>query len=297
MSSAVYANYDVYLRLGRVSNLPTVWSNVLAGTVLAGGAAPGQVLLLAAACSLLYAGGMYLNDAFDRELDARERPERPIPSGRVSAARVFTLGFALLAAGVLAVAAASFGWEGAGGWPGVASAAVLAAVITGYDAWHKANPVAPAVMGLCRALVYITAALAVSGRAGAVVWGGAGVLLLYVAGLSYLARQENFAQVKNAWPLIALAAPFLYMLPAFPGNPMFVFLYLGFLGWVVYIVALLKRREPLKIRRAVVGLIAGISLLDALLLLIAGTGASGLAMLAALGFVLTLLLQRWAPGT
>lgn len=295
MSSAVYAGYAVYLRLGRVSNLPTIGSNVLAGTALAGGAAPGQILLLAVACSLLYIGGMYLNDAFDREFDARERPERPIPSGRVSAARGFTLGFALLAAGVLAVAAASFGREGAGGWPGVASAAILAAVITGYDAWHKANPFAPVVMGVCRALVYITAALAVSGRAGGAVWGGAAVLLLYVVGLSYLAKQENLAQVKNGWPLIALAAPFLYALPAFPGNPMFVFLYLGFLGWVVYTVVLLKRREPLKIRRAVVGLIAGISLLDALL--IAATGASAPAMLAAFGFVLTLLLQRWAPGT
>lgn len=295
MSHAARRMSADYLRLGRVSNLPTVWSNVIAGCVLAGGAAPGQVLLLGIGCSLLYTGGMYLNDAFDREFDARERPERPIPAGRISAARVFALGFAMLAAGVLVVAVPAFAWDGAGGWPGVLAAVLLAAAITGYDAWHKGNPFGPVIMGLCRALVYVTAALAVSGRLGAAVLGGAVVLLLYVVGLTYLARQENLDHVKNGWPLLALAAPFVYTLPQATAHPVFVFLYVSFLGWVIYTVALLLRREPLKIRRAVVGLIAGVSLLDALL--IAGTGATGWAELAALGFLLTLVLQRWAPGT
>ncbi len=71
------------LKLGRVSNLPTVWTNVLAGTVLAAGTVQswrtGLVLL---AMSLFYVGGMYLNDYFDRAIDARERPQRPIPARR-----------------------------------------------------------------------------------------------------------------------------------------------------------------------------------------------------------------------
>ena len=58
------------------------------------------MILLAAAFSLLYTGGMYLNDAFDREVDARERPERPIPSGRVRAGSVFAIGFGLLGMGI-----------------------------------------------------------------------------------------------------------------------------------------------------------------------------------------------------
>ena len=87
-----------------MSNLPTVWTNTLAGTVLAGAdVEPGRLALLALAFSLLYTGGMYLNDAFDRESDRRERPERPIPSGRVTARSVFAIGFGLLAAGVLGV--------------------------------------------------------------------------------------------------------------------------------------------------------------------------------------------------
>ncbi len=72
----------IALRLGRVSNLPTVWTNVAAAAVLAGvPLASLGVLALALACSLFYVGGMFLNDAFDREFDRRVRPERPIPSG------------------------------------------------------------------------------------------------------------------------------------------------------------------------------------------------------------------------
>src|SRR5688500_14958634 len=64
------------LRLGRVSNLPTVWTNVLAATVLAGGAPQStRTAVVLIAMSLFYVGGMYLNDYFDREIDARERPE------------------------------------------------------------------------------------------------------------------------------------------------------------------------------------------------------------------------------
>ena len=67
----VSADWGVALRLGRVSNLPTVWTNVLAGGILAG-ADPAHPLVLVPllAASLLYVGGMYLNDAFDAEIDA-----------------------------------------------------------------------------------------------------------------------------------------------------------------------------------------------------------------------------------
>ena len=76
-------------KLGRVSNLPTVWTNVLAGCVLAGGSlGVATVLTLGVLATLLYVAGMFLNDAFDAEIDARERPERPIPAGEVSRAVV-----------------------------------------------------------------------------------------------------------------------------------------------------------------------------------------------------------------
>src|SRR5262249_23999803 len=143
-------------RLGRVSNLPTVWTNVLAATVLAGGDwRSGRIGVVLAAMSLFYVGGMYLNDFFDRAIDARERPTRPIPAGDIAAGTVATIGFALLACGIVAMALL-------GGATLVAGIALALAVV-GYDVWHKGNPAGPAVMGLCRSLVYAGAAAAAVG--------------------------------------------------------------------------------------------------------------------------------------
>ena len=285
-----------YLLLGRVSNLPTVWTNTLAGSVLAGAdIGPGRLALLALAFSMFYTGGMYLNDAFDRETDARERPERPIPSGRVTARWVFTVGTILLGVGVAAVGLAAATTPGRHVAATVASGVLLAAAITGYDAWHKGNPASPLMMGLCRVLIYVTAALAVAGRIGAAVWAGAAVLLCYLIGLTYVAKQENLTELRHLWPLAFLGAPFLYAWPALLTAGVPALLYLGFLAWVAYAVAWLVRPGRRDIRRAVVSLIAGISLLDALL--IAGAGDAARAAGAVLGFALTLAFQRWVPGT
>src|SRR5713101_5981278 len=134
-------SWSVYLRLGRVSNLPTVWTNVLAGVALAGvSVAPGPLALLALSLSLFYIGGMYLNDAFDRQIDARERPERPIPAGLVRATTVFAAGYGLLGAGLAALAAEA-AWVGQGRyWPAILSGLALGGLIIFYDAHHKANP-------------------------------------------------------------------------------------------------------------------------------------------------------------
>ncbi len=283
--------WGVALRLGRVSNLPTVWTNVLAAAVL--GATPLDamtLLTIAVACSLSYVGGMFLNDAFDRDHDTRLRSERPIPSGQVSVAAVFAIGFALLAAGaglVIAVARETA--------PAATAALGLAGTIVLYDAWHKGNPLGPALMGLCRVLVYVVTAVTLSGRLPAAVGGGAVVLWAYLMGLTYVARQENLAMVRNLWPLVLLAAPFLAGFPLLVAGPFEGLLYVGFLAWVVASLSHLGWHGRLDIPRAVVGLIAGISLLDATL--IASRGRLGLACVAVLGFVLTRTLQRFIPGT
>src|SRR5476649_102240 len=73
------------LILGRVSNLPTVWSNLLAGWFLAGEGSSREFLFpLLLGSSFLYVGGMYLNDFCDADFDARYCPERPIPAGKIS---------------------------------------------------------------------------------------------------------------------------------------------------------------------------------------------------------------------
>jgi 4-hydroxybenzoate polyprenyltransferase len=226
------------LRLGRVSNLPTVWTNVLAGIALNGGNPTlGRAFPVALAASLFYVAGMFLNDAFDHRWDAQHRPDRPIPAGEAEAGTVFRAGFGLMAAGLLVLA-----FE-------VGSRAALAGVGLGaciviYDISHKTNPFAAVVMGLCRVAVYLIGALAVAPRIGAGVVVGSLVLLGYLIGLTLIARHET----RNP------------RLPALVGS-----------------------------------LIAGISLLDALMLLV--TGHLQVAVLAALCFPLTRRLQRRVPGT
>ena len=169
-------NLRTALVLGRTSNLPTVWTDALAGAVLAGGSATDPRLpALLHALSLCYLAGMFLNDAFDRAFDARFRPERPIPSGRATAAGVFAAGFGMLAAGVVLLGWTGFA-AGGTGWRPLAAGTALAAAIVFYDLHHKNNPWSPVVMGLCRALVYVVAGCAVAAEAP-----GGGLLLAATA--------------------------------------------------------------------------------------------------------------------
>ena len=102
-------NVSVALRLGRVSNLPTVWSNVLAGVALGGVSIWDlRVIPLLLALSLFYTGGMFLNDAFDWKADAEARRDRPIPHNQVTANTVFTFGALMLGAGLLTLFAIGY---------------------------------------------------------------------------------------------------------------------------------------------------------------------------------------------
>lgn len=283
----------VYLELGRVSNLPTVWTNVLAGAVLAGGSVTPRALaapLLAG--TAFYVGGMFLNDGFDREIDRRERSDRPIPTGRIGAGEVFTVGFGLLGLGWLLLLA-QVEWLGYGSARALICGAALAGAIVLYDLWHKGNPIGPVLMGICRALLYATAGLAVVERPSGALLAGALILLCYLIGLTYVAKQETLTHLPNTWPLLFLAAPFLYAAPSLLESATAAVLYALFLAWVIYALRMLVLR--MSIGRAVVTLIAGISLLDALL--IARAGAHGLAWVAASGLILTVLLQRYIRGT
>jgi heme O synthase-like polyprenyltransferase len=281
------------LRLGRVSNLPTTWTNVAAGLVLSGAAFERELGLWLCLCvSCFYVGGMYLNDAFDRGYDARERPERPIPSGEVRASTVFAVGFSLLFAGVAGVSALALR-EGGTGWPPVLAALSLALVIVFYDLHHKGNPWSPVVMACNRVLVYLVAAL--SARAGFgvdLLWGSL-ALLCYLIGLTYVAKQENLRELGALWPLAFLAVPFTY-LRAF-AEPVAIALYLALALYLAFSLRFLFDRGRRDVKRAVTLLIAGISLLDALL--VASHGHALLAAACVLGTVATLLLQRHVPGT
>ena len=84
---ALSGKLRAWMVLGRISNLPTVWSNCLAGCWLGGWNTPGAVLLLCLGSTLLYTGGMFLNDVCDVDFDAEFRRDRPIVSGCAQPAR------------------------------------------------------------------------------------------------------------------------------------------------------------------------------------------------------------------
>jgi 4-hydroxybenzoate polyprenyltransferase len=278
-----------HLKLGRVSNLPTAWTNVLAGTILGGGSAGGaRTLLVALAMSMFYVGGMYLNDYCDRDIDARERPERPIPRGEISQTTVAIIGFALLASGIALMA--GFGVAAA-----LASLA-LAAAIVAYDWFHKGNPAAPLVMGLCRGLVYCAAGAAAVGGFAGMPGIAAIALVAYTAGLTYAARQESLGTVGNLWPLLLLAAPMIVTWPAVQHGNVGIAVYVAVIanaGAALYLLA--RRPVPKSVPYAVGLLIAGLSLVDASFL--ASVGAITASAVAVGGFAATLVLQRYVAGT
>lgn len=289
-------NWRVALRLGRVSNLPTVWTNVMTGVVLAGGAAGDpRVAWLLVALSLCYTAGMFLNDAFDRDFDARHRPERPIPAGEVTARSVFLAGFGMMGVGVALLAWAGYGYAQGTGWRPAAAGLVLAATIVFYDSHHKQNALSPVVMGLCRMLVYITAAYTFTIFPPGPVFAMATLLLCYLIGLTYIAKQEHLGRVANLWPLLFLALPIGWGLWASRDDAIAGALALLFVGWVVYSLWFLRRRRPGDVPRAVGSLLAGICLWDALV--VAVSGQVSLALIALALFILTLVLQRFVAPT
>lgn len=143
-----------YLQLMRPANILTAWADILLGFAAAGAVSPllaGEAPLLSwlplgwlvLSTSGLYGGGVVFNDVFDAELDAEERPERPIPSGRASLGGAVLLGSCLLAVG--GVAAAQVSVASALIAVGVAIAALL------YDRVGKHQTlIGPINMGFCR---------------------------------------------------------------------------------------------------------------------------------------------------
>jgi hypothetical protein len=232
---------------------------------------------------------MYLNDYFDRAIDARERPGRPINAGEIRASSVMLIGFGLLAVGIVLLIA--FG-------PGaVLCGLLLAGVIVLYDVWHKGNTLSPVVMGLCRALVYVGTGVAIAGGISNATLIGAAALACHVAGITYAAKQESLDRVGNLWPLVLLAVPLIAALPVlFDGWTTVAAFVLLLAADATAIRLLVKRPSPGAVPLAVSGLIAAICLVDALAIAAAGGGIVIVAI-CALGYPLTRLFQKSIPGT
>lgn len=194
-----------WFQLIRLPNLFTAAADVAAGFLFTHAAfASGDVLpmsLLIAASVSLYAGGVVLNDVFDYGLDCKERPERPIPSGRISIGAAKLAGWGLLVAGVgSAGSAAALGGDIR---PGVV-AVCLAVAIVAYDGLLKKTPLGPPAMGACRGLNLLLG-MGLSSAA----WASphyliVGAMTVYVMGITWFARTEAEQSRRGQLLLAAL---------------------------------------------------------------------------------------------
>ena len=274
------------LVLARVSNLPTVWSNCLAAWLLAGGGAWSRFALVCLGASLLYTGGMFLNDAVDQEFDRQYRPERPIVSGAIPASRVWVLAIAWLGMGWLLFAVL-------GHRPAIV-AALLIGIIILYDWAHKQTVLAPLLMAACRFLLYLLAALTAANAFDSALLWRASVLFAYIVGLSYLARGESTGAQFWRWTIALLFVPALVAHIAPLGAPK---LMVGLVtavqvGWTLWALSGKKPKLLSMIPQGVAALLAGIVLVD--WLAVAGYGPASAFLLL---FGLALLTQRLAPAT
>jgi 4-hydroxybenzoate polyprenyltransferase len=282
------ASMRTWLVLGRISNLPTVWSNCLAGWWLGGGHQVHNLPLLLIGATCLYVGGMFLNDAFDAGFDAQYRRERPIPSGAVSAASVWQTGFGLLAFGILCLFLV--------GKTCGCLAIALTICILAYDAVHKLITLSPLLMASCRFFLYpMAASTATDGVTGWSVWCGL-ALASYIVGLSYIARKESTGAALRYWPCLFMAVPIIWamIMNATPFLEKALLVSAVLALWVIRCLRYTFGPGERNIGRTVSGLLAGIVWVD--LLAVADVPKPFALCFLAL-FLLSLLFQRFIPAT
>lgn len=274
-----------YLELLRPANVVTAFGNILAGYAIAGRGRPEALPWLLIASGSLYAGGVVLNDYFDRRIDAVERPERPVPSGRVPASHAAALGAMLLAGGV----AVAFG----AGWISGLVAAVVAVLVLLYDAVAKrSDALGPPTMGACRAVNLLLGMSAVpAGMAG----GGWLALLpfVYIWSVTTESRHEVYRTSSKpaAYALagvilvMALAAALvsLFLMSAVAGTAGSVLAVLLLTAFVVRVLRAFwwawRSDHPQAVRNAVRVGVLSLTLLDAILATIHAGALFGLLVL------------------
>ncbi|NBA97650.1 UbiA family prenyltransferase [Pseudomonas sp. R5(2019)] len=290
-------NLKTWMTLGRVSNLPTVWTNTLAAALLSSSAcalAPPSSLvwiLLLATLSLLYLAGMLLNDLLDADWDQQHHNPRPIILGLVSRQQVGLTTVLLL----MMAAASVLGLSRLIDQPRwlLGSVTLLVGCILGYNLLHKKYAHSVWLMGACRSALYLTAAasLAVPPEP---IWLCAILLGVYISGLTYLARQEHHNQLLSRLPLILMLSPLA--LTIYSNNFWFwpvLLLWLGWLGWHYW--HNLANPQQRQVRAFIGAGLAALPLFDALVLAVANQPLGSL--LCVLVFFLLPHFQRWIKPT
>jgi 4-hydroxybenzoate polyprenyltransferase len=306
--------WRVYAQLVRLPNVFTAFADIVLGVLATWQLNPEafdkawlwNALCLLTASGCLYCGGMVWNDVFDLEQDKRERPFRPIPSGRVSRSAAAMFGVLLLAGGIGWSLLA--GWH-EGGWHRAPFfiACILAVVILLYNRWLKRTWAGPLGMASCRFL-NVLLGCSLAGNLG---WPWsvhlAMVVGTYIAGVTWFARSEartsnrtalaGAAGVMAAGLLLALPAPVIASEFHLTPRTSFVFPYL--LVALAFLIGFpvskaISRPTPNHVQHAVKQTIMGLVVLDAALAT-ALAGTIGLTILILL--LPALYLGRWIYST
>ena len=293
-------------QLIRLPNVFTAWADIFLAAMVIGiwpdRLLPFITLLLASTC--LYWSGMVWNDYFDVEQDRRERPFRPLPSGKIGLSSAAGLGIGLMVVGL--IGAASPGPEGIR-LGSLIIASCLSLTILLYDAWLKRTWAGPIAMGSCRFLnVLLGLSMAPEGIEGWCVLLALAVGI-YIAGVTWFARKE--AGASNPKILLAAGGVMLgglLLSLTVPGaadaagfslstSPLFPYLLVGlgfYLGLPV--TRAIENPSPARVQVAVKQAVLGLILLDAVLATaLVGTWGILLALLLAPALVL----GRWVYST
>ena len=314
-----------WFELFRISNLPTIWTNIGAGAAIGYLITDGKpvtsttavaIVLMIIAGSCLYTGGMVLNDVFDIDIDRAERPHRPLPSERISEAAAGFVGWGLLLAGIGFAAFAGMGNV----LPPIVAFAI-AVLSVAYNVFHARTALAIAALGLCRGLLYPLGALACAHNTS---WDGGGSLILvltsgaafvHTIALSLVARGE--AEEKPHGPTfaqgigtIALAVPtgmalvmMLLLLGTdiqahvwpLPGIGVACALFI-LLAWLARDLRLLMG-TPHRVTGFILGSIAAFCLYDVSIISLLPPPYSLFALIPLLLFLVVHMMHRSIPGT
>lgn len=284
-----------WLRLSRLSSLPTVWANVFTGVALASKQSTAVntdvVFYACVAMSFAYLVGMFLNDVFDAQFDKRFRKERPIANGEVSikSVTIMTIVFILSCLFLMFYAAANTGQSST---QALFSTVALFGCIILYNASHKSNPLSPVVMGACRALIYTSCALLASSALPLPVLIAAVLLWCYVIGTNYMLKQGPIKLIQDTWPVAVLIVPLTYTGYLTWNNPVAAVPFVIFASSVVSAIYLFNKRRPGDVPIAAVMLISAMALIDSILLFTHGFPELAIAALAC--WFSSALLQSWS---
>ncbi len=276
-----------YLQLMRIPHVFTSMADIFAGYFATTQFHPGQIkylIFLLFSSSFLYTAGIVFNDYFDYEVDLKERPQRPLPSGQISLHTALVIGIGFILLGILFA-----------GFVGVQSfvfAVLLTGAILSYDGITKNIPILGSLnMGSCRFLTVLLGMSIVPGQISSKII-IAFLVMLYVISITTLSKGEVIGgerrgqQLATLGVILVLGCFYIWLKGILTGFTPLIFLILFFTVVTLRpLVRVLLEATPDNIKIAVKTLILSIILLDAYF-------TAGFA-----GFLLGLLvLALWIPA-